>query len=94
MLAVHCPVVNGAMTWEILCLVGMPAWRLSKSPLVGETTSRTLVFVSGIFTALRRLGCGVLVVRFQKIRHQSEVIFQTANGCDQGEHQATAKPYK
>ena len=92
MLAVHRPVVNGVMTSEMLCLVGIPAWRDSRLLSVVVITSRILVLVSVITTAFRRIECNVPVVTFQKIRHQPKIIFQTADGGDQSGHQTTAKP--
>jgi hypothetical protein len=79
MLAVHRPVVNGVMTSEMLCLVGIPTWRDSRLLSVVVTTFRILVSVSVISTASRGIGCTVPVVISQKIRHQPGIMFQIAD---------------
>ena len=56
MLAVHRPVVSGVIISEMLCLVGRPAWRVSRLGSVEVTTSRILVLVSDTSSARDAFG--------------------------------------
>jgi hypothetical protein len=80
------------MLSEMLCLVGMPTWRVSSPLSVEATTPMILVFVSGMPAALGRLSCVVPVITFQEICHQPKIVFQTADGGDRGGRQATDNP--